>query len=288
MKLRGYLYTILSVILFSFMTLIVKLITKTGNIPAVEVVFFRFIIGFLAILITKKVKNQKVNPVNKKALWARAICNTLAVIFFFVTIELSTITKANIYNLTYPVFVALIAPFFLPERLNFKKFLAVLLALFGTYLVVGAKFGNLNMGDLVGILSGLTAGFAIVSLKKARLTDDSFTILYYLMSIGTVITFFSFIWFFKIPNLYEFILLVSVGLVSFGGQYTITYGMKYISAVESSILSSSRIFIATLLSVFILGEILTINVLLGGTIIFISIVLINILNSKKKVIKNDI
>lgn len=288
MKLRGYIYTILSVILFSFMTLLVKLITKTGNIPAVEVVFFRFIIGFLAISITKKSRNLKINPINKKALWARAICNTLAVVFFFVTIQLSTITKANIYNLTYPVFVALIAPIFLPERLNFKKFLAVLLALFGTYLVVGAKIENLNIGDLVGILSGLTAGFAIVSLKKARLTDESFTILYYLMSIGTVITFISFMWFFKIPSLYEFMLLISVGLVSFAGQYTITYGMKYITAVESSILSSSRIFIAALLSVLILGEILTLNVLLGGVIIFISIVLINTLSSQKKVIKNDI
>ncbi|MGM0507985.1 MAG: DMT family transporter [Fusobacteriota bacterium] len=282
MKIRGYFFILLSVLLFSSMTLIVKTITEGGSIPAVQVVFFRFVIGLISILVIKKVKNKKVRPVNKKALWARGILNTLAVILFFVTIQLATVTKANIYNLTYPVFVALIAPFVLPEKLTIKKFLVVLLGLAGTFLVVGVKFQSVNIGDLTGILAGFVAGFAIVSLRKVRLTDDSFTILTYLMTIGTVVTFVSFVAFFEIPSTYELILLISVGIVSFLGQYTLTYGMKYLTAVETSLLSSSRIFIASILSVIILGEVLTMNIILGGLLIFVSIILMTLINNKNK------
>ncbi|BDU50999.1 DMT family transporter [Haliovirga abyssi] len=275
-KFKGYFLVFISVLFFSFMTLIVKLITKNNNIPGVEVTFFRFLIGFIIIYSIKSIKKKKIVPVNKKALWARAILNTLAVILFFVTIQLSTVTKANIYNLTYPIFVAIFAPFFLDEKLTLKKAFIVLLALIGTYLVVGFNFKEVGLGDITGILGGVVAGFAIISLRKARLTDESFTILYYLMKIGLVITFFSFVWFFKIPSVYELLLLVSVGAVSFLGQFFITEGYKYISALGGSILSSSRIFVAAILSIIFLGELLKLNVIIGGTLIFLSVVLINL------------
>lgn len=275
-KFKGYAYMMLSVIMFYVMTVFVKLITSAGNIPGIEVTFFRFLIGLIIINIIKYKNNETTKPINKKAVYARAFLNTGAVTLFFITIQLSTTTKANIYNLTYPVFVAIFAPFFLKEEnFSFKKIVAVALTFTGAYMVSGVTFGKLGIADVLGISMGVVAGLAIVSLRMARMTDSPFTILYYLMTLGTFITAALSVWTFKIPTLNELLLLVIMGLLSFGGQFAITKGFKYVTAVEGSLLSATRIFIAAICGTLFLGEAFNVQILIGGTLIFLSIVLLN-------------
>lgn len=280
-RFKGYFYVILSAIMFYIITVFVKLITQAGNIPGIEVSFFRFLVGLIIINIIK-IRNKKgIKPKNRKAVFARAFLNTGAVIVFFLTIELSTTTKANIYNLTYPVFVAIIAPFFLKEeRFTLKKLIAVMLTFIGAYLVAGVNIGKIGLPDLLGISMGVISGFAIVSLRFARMTDTPFTILYYLMSVGTIVTAFLSIWSFRIPSQLEFIYLILMGSLSFGGQFALTKGFKYVTAVEGSLLSASRIFIAAVCGTLFLGEPFSLQILGGGTLIFLSIVM---LNSNKKI-----
>lgn len=275
MKLKGYIYVFMSVLFFYSMTIFVKKITVSGNIPGIEVSFFRFLSGFIIVNIIKISQNRKIKVINHKALWARGILNTVAVILFFVAIQFTTTTKANIYNMTYPVFVAIFAPFFLAEKMSIKKLFAVILAFGGVLFVTGIEIGNFGIGDITGILGGLVGGFAIISLRKARLTDEAFSILYYLMTIGTVVSFISFIWFFKIPSMMELILLLIVGLLSFGGQYTLTRGYKYVNALEGSIISSARIFVAAIAGALFLHESLTLAISIGGAMLFASIVIIS-------------
>jgi len=306
-KLYGYFWIFMSVMFFFFMTVIVKIITKskiyqieimsrkfdfvvTGNIHSLEVALFRFLTGFVFIITMLFITKKKINPINKKALWARGIFNTLAVIMFFVTIQLSNITKGNIYNMTYPVFVACFAPIFLKEKMTLIKFMFVGLAFAGTYLISGINlsesFASVGVGDFTGVLSGIIAGLAIIALKQARKTEDSFTILFYLLSIGLGISILSNLFIFKVPNLFELLLLLLVGVLSFMGQFSITFGYKYVTAVEGSIISSSRIFVATLFGFLFLNEILSGKLLLGALFIAISIIAISIIDSKSNTKKN--
>ncbi|MBZ4682690.1 MAG: putative secreted protein [Fusobacteriales bacterium] len=282
-KLKGYGYILLSVIFFYLMSVSVKLITKNGNIPGVEVSFFRFLIGMIIVWTNKIRYKQDIKPVNKKAVFARAFLNTFAVILFFVTIQLTTTTKANIYNMTYPIFVAIFAPIFLKnETFNIKKMFAVILAFYGTYLISGIKLNSFDIADIFGILMGVVAGLAIVSLRAARLTDKPSTILFYLMNTGTVVTLVMFFYMFKMPNINEFILLIIMGVLSFLGQYTITKGYKYVSAVEGSVLSATRIFIASIIGILFLNEPNNFTIFFGGTLIFLAILILNINKVEEK------
>lgn len=282
-KLKGYGYILLSVIFFYLMSVSVKLITKNGNIPGVEVSFFRFLIGMIIVWTNKIRYKQDIKPVNKKAVFARAFLNTFAVILFFVTIQLTTTTKANIYNMTYPIFVAIFAPIFLKnETFNIKKMFAVILAFYGTYLISGIKLNSFDIADIFGILTGVVAGLAIVSLRAARLTDKPSTILFYLMNTGTVVTLVMFFYMFKMPNINEFILLIIMGVLSFLGQYTITKGYKYVSAVEGSVLSATRIFIASIIGILFLNEPNNFTIFFGGTLIFLAILILNINKVEEK------
>ena len=56
------------------------------------------------------------------------------------------------------------------------------------------------------------------------------------------------------PNESELFYLVVSALFGIGGQYLLTYGFRFVTAVEGSIISSSRILLAALLGPVIVAD----------------------------------
>jgi drug/metabolite transporter (DMT)-like permease len=50
------------------------------------------------------------------------------------------------------------------------------LAAAGVWLVLGIQWSSFQWGDLTGILSGVTGGAAVLSVKEARRTDNALTV----------------------------------------------------------------------------------------------------------------
>lgn len=282
-NLKGYTMVFASTLFFYVMTLFVKMITKDGRIPSTEVTFFRFLIGFVMVNIGMMKTGYKIKMVNKKAVLSRGFFTALAILLFFIVIEYSTITKANIYNLTYPIFVTIFAPLLLEdERWTLNNIVGVVIAFVGIFLLSGLALGVVSWVDGLGLFMGFIAAAGIIALRKARITDDSSTILFYLMSIGLIMTVVPFGHQFKVPIIKESLLLLGMGVFSYLGQYTLTNGFKYVKALEGSLISSSRIFIAAICGILFLGEPFSFTILGGGSLIFIGIILVSVKGNKKK------
>ena len=282
-NIKGYTMVFASTMFFYIMTLFVKLITKDGRIPSTEVTFFRFLIGFIMVNIGMMKTGYKIKMVNKKAVLSRGFFTALAILLFFIVIQYSTTTKANIYNLTYPIFVTIFGPFLLSdERWTVKNIVGVAIAFVGIFLISGLALGVVSWVDGLGLFMGFIAAAGIIALRKARITDDSSTILFYLMSIGLIMTVIPFGHQFKVPTPEEGMFLLGMGVFSYLGQYTLTVGFKYVKALEGSLISSSRIFIAAICGILFLGEEFSLVILGGGTLIFIGIVLVSVKGKVKK------
>ncbi len=280
---KGYIMVFASTMFFYMMTIFVKFITAGGSIPGTQVTFFRFLIGFILVNIGMMKNGYEVRMVNRKAVLSRAALSSLAILLFFIVIQYSTTTKANIYNLTYPIFVAALGPIFLKdERWTVKNIVGVIVSFGGILLISGAGFGSFEAVDLLGIVMGTVAGLGIIALREARKTDSPNTILFYLMSIGIAITLIPFGSTFKVPTPIEWFYIVGMGTFSYLGQYTLTHGFKYVKAVEGSLISEARIFVAALCGVLFLGEEFSFAMLGGGTLIFLGIVIVSVEWSKKK------
>jgi len=283
-SIKGYIMVFSSTMFFYIMTLFVKMITKGGSIPSTEITFFRFLIGFIIVNIGFMKTGYKIKMVNKKAVLARGFFTALAILLFFIVIEFSTTTKANIYNLTYPIFVTIFGPLLLSdERWTIKNIIGVIIAFIGIFLISGLALGVVSWVDGLGLFMGFIAAAGIIALRKARVTDNSSTILFYLMSIGLIMSLVPFGHQFKVPTYKEGFLLVGMGGFSYLGQYTLTNGFKYVKAVEGSLISSSRIFVAAICGMLFLGEPFSITVLGGGSLIFIGIVLVSLKGKIKKI-----
>jgi drug/metabolite transporter (DMT)-like permease len=211
-------------------------------------------------------------PNNKKFVIWRGILNTIAVILFFTAVKYTTVTNANMLNMTYPIFIFLFMPFFATEKIKPIQILYLVISIIGVYLVIQPNFNHLLYGDLIGLLSGIVGGVSVITLRKAREKDSTVVIIFYLMIIGTIINGILLLAVFQMPNLVQSAYIILSALLGLGGQIFITSGYKYIEANKGSIISSSRIIFAVILGVLFFNDRLNLELIIGGIFILFSVV----------------
>jgi drug/metabolite transporter (DMT)-like permease len=257
---------------FAAATVFAKYVTNASDISSIEITFFRFFLGFFVAYFFLKRTGGSFTPVKKKFIIWRSILNLTAVILFFTSVKYTTITNANMLNMTYPVFIFLFAPFFGNEKIAPMQIVFLIISTLGIYLVIQPNFDHLLIGDLIGLLSGIVGGASILSLRKARETDSTFLILFYLMGIGMVLNGLMMIPVFIKPTLIQFTFIIISALLGVAGQAFVTYGYRYIEASKGGIVSSSRILFAVLMGILIFDEKFNLELAIGAILILWAII----------------
>lgn len=268
---RGVFLILIAELCFASATVIAKQIMNNSSIPAVEITFFRFFLGIPIAYALVRNAGISFKPNNLNLVLRRGILNTLAVIFFFLSVQYTTVTNANMLNMTYPVFIFAITTFFAKEKTPPSYLILLLVSMVGIFLVIHPDFGSIRPGDIIGLLSGITAAFAIITLKEATTYDHTSIILFYLMIVGTVINLILLIPIFVVPSLPFLALMLLAAVIAFAGQAFLTDGYKHVGARAGGMLSSSRIIYAVTLGALFFDDPLGWKIILGGGLIFASL-----------------
>jgi len=280
---RGIFLLLLAEFCFASATVFVKLITNSTEIPAIEITFFRVFLGTIMATVYMMHTKTSFRPRKVSLVIARAILSFSALVAFFYSVEHTSVTNANMLNMTYPVFIFMVAPLFKLERMHRLAFLFLALAMAGIYLVIFPDFSHVNKGDLVGLLSGIFAAFAIITLSVAREHDSTVLIVFYLMALGTLCNAFMMIPTFVMPRSADLPYLLASGLIGVMGQVFLTMGYKDVSAKSGSMVSSSRIVFAATLGYLFLSDTISVRIVGGGILIIASIIGISALQKLKVV-----
>jgi drug/metabolite transporter (DMT)-like permease len=217
-------------------------------------VFARFLLGFVVVCLTMILQKQRLHPKRYHYLIGRTVANTIAVFCFYKAVAMGSLAEANILNMTYPLFVAVFSWFFLRGQRDLMSIMIVLVAFAGVWLVISP--GDINPGweNLWGLSSGISAAAAIIYLNTSRRYHDSQTILFFMFGLGTLFMLIFFHEAIFLPNPVELFFLLSCSVAGVLGQYLLTYGFLYVTAVEGSIISSSRILLAALLGPLLVAD----------------------------------
>lgn len=250
---KGIFYMTTSSLFFALMAAAVKF---SGNVPTMEKVFFRNIVGFLVsgYFIYKSGKSFKGN--NSKYLSYRAILGFLGVVFYFYAIGNLPLADAVVLNQLNPFFVIILAAIFLGEKIKKLQIPAIILALIGVLFVAQPKFNYTVMPAAMGILSSIFAASAYAMIRYLRLTDTPDMIVFYFTGISTVITI-PFIIFgdFIMPDVTTLISLLAVGVFSTLAQYFMTHAYRYAEAGDLSIYSYGNTVFSILIGIILWREV---------------------------------
>lgn len=178
MSQKAYLELISGSILFGMVGIFLANIhgMSTGSI-----IFYKHFVGilFLAIyfLMTGGVK-QLLPTKRKSYLLLLGLFNTFTIFAYFICIRYTTLSAAILLLYTAPMYVTLLSPVFLKEKVSLTGVVALLLSVAGILFIVdpAGMASQLNFGEksFIGIVAGIISGmcFAGVIITVRYLKDD--------------------------------------------------------------------------------------------------------------------
>lgn len=244
-----------SAFFFYLATAVVKWASNTGlSIDPAFFVFSRFLAGFLFICVYMGVLRTPPRPVNYHYLIGRTVSNCLAVYFFFKAVDLTSVAEGNILNMTYPLFITLFSWILFKKERDPVSVFIVLAAFAGVWLILSPGDMDLNPDSIWGLFSGISAAVSIMYLNLSRRVHDTETTLFFLFGLGGVIIFLVFREQIFLPDIQILKYLLMCSFFSVAGQYFITLGFKFVTAVEGGIISSTRILLAAVLGPYLTSD----------------------------------
>ena len=184
--LKAALWMVGAIFSFTAMAVAAREISQTHD--SFEIMAARSIIGLVLVLVIGKAMGQ-LGHISSQRLpghfWRNIVHFTAQNLWFW---SLTMIPLAQVFALefTSPIWVILLSPLFLGERLTLSKLVAAGLGFAGILIVARPDLTNLSPGVLAAAASAL--GFAATSILTKRLTRDEaiITILFWLTAFQAV------------------------------------------------------------------------------------------------------
>jgi len=156
------------------------------QMDSLEVVFFRNIVGVILILLT--FFKTPVKQVGGKPflLFFRGLMGFIALVAFFYNIAHISLADAMTFSRTSPMFTALLAFWLLKEKLGIKEVVALIVGFIGIIFIMKPNGLQIELTDLLGLLSGVGAALAYTSVKELKKFYDTRVIVLSFMLTGTI------------------------------------------------------------------------------------------------------
>jgi drug/metabolite transporter (DMT)-like permease len=243
---------IMSSLFFAVMATSVKL---AGDLPVMEKVFFRNVVGFAASGFIIWRSGGSYLGTDRRSLLFRSLFGLIALAFYFYAIDRLPLANAVILNQMNPFILLILAFLFLREKIVKAQWFAIVVAMAGIMLIVKPGTGYTLLPSLVGLLSALFAAAAYTFVRHLRLSDHPETIVFYFTGFTTLATVpFMVFGEFLIPNTGQLLALLSVGVTATIGQFFMTNAYRYCEAGDLSIYSYGNTVFAMIIAMALWGE----------------------------------
>ncbi|MBK7824480.1 DMT family transporter [Nannocystis sp.] len=182
---RGLLLMLLATAAFVGMSVCVKSLREAGMSTA-EVIFFRMTPGLVWLWFELRVHRKlELRPHRRDLVYLRSLFGIGAMATNFYAVQTLTLVQHNVLSLLQPVFIALLAPLLLRERMHAVVLAALVLAGGGALLVLdpGAAPAGLGAVPLVpaclGVASALFSAFAHMTIRRTAAHESPELVVFY-------------------------------------------------------------------------------------------------------------
>ncbi|MGQ0587463.1 MAG: DMT family transporter [Gammaproteobacteria bacterium] len=218
----GALFAVLAALSFSLMAAGVKVAAR--QVPGELIVFFRCAVGLLVLL--PWLLRQGAGAIRTERLgghlW-RAAFGTCAMYLFFYALAHLHLAEAILLTYSTPLFIPFIAWAWIHEPPPPVIVPAVTLGLVGLVLIARPDAGlTISPASAAGVLSGICAAAAMVSIRRIADTEPAPRIVFYFSLLSTLIAAVPLAWSWSAVPAGMLALLVGVGVLATLGQLCLT------------------------------------------------------------------
>ena len=270
-----------------FFATIFFMVVKIGvkmlpHIPLMEIVFFRCIISFIITFFLLRRKRISIFGNNRFLLILRGLCGTAGLYLYFVILQNIPLATASTLIYLTPLFTSIIAVLVLKEKMSFFQWFFLFVAFSGILLIQGFDSRVTIESVIIGASGSLFAAFAYNIIRYLRDKEHSLVLMIYFpmiaFPIGGIISYFNWVH----PSLYDYFILISIGIFTQFAQYFMTKSFQYEKVAIVSIVTYTEILFVIAIGNFFFNESFTFLVYLGMFLVIFGVVFNVALHSNDK------
>lgn len=252
---------------------------KLITISPPHIILIRSVIAFVFIWIILKAGNKATAPQILKTPRFFIISGALLAahwVLYFIALEVTSVAVAFISVFTFPIFTTLLEPLFFKTRLQIIDLLLSLMVIIGiVVLVPSTSFSNhVTLGAFLGILSALFYALRNLMNKQYIHVYSGTFIMMQQMLIVSFLLIPSLLMYPLEPQKSDILWLFVLGIGTTGVGHTLfVRSLKHFKTSTASIITSLQPIYGIVLAIIFLGEKLNQQIMLGGGIIFITVLL---------------
>ena len=204
----------------------------------------------------------------------RGLVGGISMLTWFYALALIPVGDATALSFTVVIFASVGAVVVLGERMGARRWAAIAVGIVGTLIILRPGADGLSVGALVVMVSSLFWAAALLTVKVLARTDSSITIVFYSSIYFTILAGIPAAYYWRTPDLEQFALLVSVGLLATVAQLAMTAALKIAETTAIMPMDFTRLLWAAGLGYIWFGEFPDLWTWTGGGIVFASTIYI--------------
>jgi drug/metabolite transporter (DMT)-like permease len=276
----GHYKIIAAILIWSSLGIFIRKI----DLPNQAIVYYTSVIAgviqFTILLSTGLLRREKKKAESGKGavyLLLAPVCFIANTMLFYFAFRNTTIANAVLTHYTAPIFVAVLAPIVLKEKISKLTWMAIALSSFGLWFILGSKGGGIanlssnreTLGIIAGALSGLAYACLIIVIRRVAPIYSALFITFVQNGIVALILL-PFVY--TVPLTFDMLpYLVTLGIVhSTIAPLLYVQGLQSVRANEAAILGYFEPVGATVLAYIFFSEVPGAPALLGGALILYS------------------
>jgi drug/metabolite transporter (DMT)-like permease len=266
-SLRAVLWMGGAVLSFSLMAVAVR--ELLGHMGVLEILFLRTLVTFA--LVVGLVPRTGLAPLRTRrfpAHLARALVHLGGQLCWMYAIAALTLATVFAIEFTMPVWVALLAVFFLGERMNRGRVVALALGLAGIAIILRPGLGAFHPAALVMVLGSLFYAASMILTKRLSSTDSPLAVLFWMSATQLPVTLAAALPGWVTPGLADLPWIAVIGTGSFIAHYSMTRAMKLGDATLVVPVDFLRLPLIAVVGALVYGEPLEAAVFVGALVIF--------------------
>ena len=252
---KGIILFILAWTIIPIMDGLAKFLSE--SLPVLQIVWARYF--FTCVLVLPIVigiyKKDSFKSENHFLQFIRGSFLVGATLTFFYAISIIPLANALAIAFVYPLFVTLLSPTLLNEKVGFKRITAVIIGFIGVLFVIRPGFQEINLAFISSLCTGLFYALYMISTRKLTNSDTPLKTLAFTGLVGLVSMsiFQPIIW--VQPTSYEWFLMLSLGLVAAIGHFLIILSFRYVEASLLAPFSYWEILMNIIIGYYFFGDI---------------------------------
>ncbi|MDD9731926.1 DMT family transporter [Mameliella sp. AT18] len=270
---RGVFWMVVTGLCFVAVTALVKSLGQ--RIPAQESAFLRYVLGLVFLLpMAGQFMQVRLTPRLWRLFSLRALFHTGGVVLWFYAMTRIPIAEVTAMNYLNPVYVTVLAVFFLGERLALRRVMAIVAALLGAVMILRPGFRELDPGHFAMLAAALFFAGSYL-LAKILSGEVSAAVVVVLLSVGVTIglaplAIAVWVW----PTWWELLILLGVALFATSGHYTMTLAFAAAPVTVTQPVTFLQLVWAVVLGAVLFAEPVDPWVIAGGSLILAAVVFI--------------